>query len=269
MIEKIFLFLLGLSPKIKRSLWHWWYQSLARSYQKSDWKFMNYGFCDLNSELSPLNLMEEDKVNRYFIQLYHYVAMATDLKDKQVLEVGSGRGGGAAYLATYLKPKRMIGIDFSEQNIQLARQTYQHSNLSFQLGDAEALPFEHDTFDVVLNVESSHCYGSMTGFVQEVHRVLKPGGIFSWADLRSVEEVESLKRSFKQSGLYQIKTTNITRQVLKALELINEPKQSWTEVYVPRFLKNAFQEFAAVKDSEIYKAFETGKIVYLSYVFRK
>ncbi len=269
MIEKIFLFLLELSPKIKRNLWRWWYQSLARSYQKFDWKFMNYGFYDLNSELSPLNLMKEDEENRYFIQLYHYVAMATDLKDKQVLEVGSGRGGGAAYLATYLKPKKMIGIDFSEANIQLARQTYQHSNLSFQLGDAEALPFEHDTFDVVLNVESSHCYGSMTRFVQEVYRVLKPGGVFSWADLRSVEEMESLKQSFEKSGLYQIKSTNITQQVLKALELINEPKQSLIETCVPGFLKNAFQEFAAVKDSKMYKDFLTGKKVYLSYVFRK
>ncbi len=269
MIERIFLLLLGLSPEIKRRLWHWWYQYLARAYQKSDWTFMNYGFCDLNSELSPLNLMEEEEENRYFIQLYHYVATATDLKDQQVLEVGSGRGGGAAYIATYLKPKKIVGIDFSEQNIQIARKISQNSNLSFQLGDAEALPFENNTFDVVLNVESSHCYGSMTKFAREVYRVLKPGGIFSWADMYPIDQVKNLKQDFENSGLFCLKNTNITPQVLKALELINERKQSLIENYVPSFLKNAFQEFAAVKDTKTYKEFQTGKQVYLSFVFRK
>ncbi len=268
-MEKLFLFLLELSPKIKRTLWRWWYQNLVRSYPQFDWKFMNYGFCDVNSELGNLNLRQEDSENRYFIQLYHYLASATDLQDKIVLEVGSGRGGGAAYIASYLKPKKIIGIDFSQENIQVARQTYRQTNLSFQLGDAEALPMDSDSFDVVLNLESSHCYGSMTRFIQEVYRVLKPGGIFSWADFRSVEKLESLNQIFKQSGFELIQTTNITPQVVQALLLVNQRKQKFIDSYVPGFLKTAFQEFAAVENSEMYQSFRTGKNVYLNYVFRK
>jgi ubiquinone/menaquinone biosynthesis C-methylase UbiE len=269
MIEDIFLFLTGLSPKLKRNLWRWWYQLLAKSYQKTDWQFMNYGFCDLNSQPSSVNLDPEDETNRYFIQLYHHIATATDLENQKVLEVGCGRGGGAAYIAKYLKPAQMIGLDFSKQNIQLASKIHQLSNLSFQQGDAEALPFVDQSFDVVLNVESSHCYGSMDQFVQEVERVLKPGGIFSWADLRPVSDLESLENSFNNSRLTKIKQATITPNVLKALELVNEPKQSLINNYVPPFLKTAFQEFAAVKDSRMYQAFQTGQMIYLSYIFQK
>lgn len=269
MIIKVFLFLIGLSPRIKRNLWRWWYQLLADSYQKNDWRFMNYGFVDLNSDAKPLNLRPEDEGYRYFIQLYHYVASATDLQGKKVLEVGSGRGGGAAYVAGYLQPAQIIGVDFSENNINISRNNYQFPNLSYCQGDAEALPFEDNSFDVVFNVESSHCYGSMAKFVQEVYRVLKPGGIFSWADLRPATDLDELKEAFAQSGLTEIKFREITPNVLKALDLVNEPKQTLIEANVPNFLKTAFSEFAGVKDTQMYHGFETGNMVYLSYVFEK
>lgn len=269
MITKIFVFLLGLSPNVKRSLWRWLYQFLANYYQKPDWKFMNYGFVSLEREVSPLDLAEEDEDDRYFIQLYHHVATAVDLQGKQVLEVGSGRGGGAAYVARYLNPDRIIGLDFADNNIRFARQTYPLPNLSFQQGDAEALPFENDVFDVVLNVESSHCYGSMEQFVKEVSRVLKPGGIFSWADLRTLDQLAALQQSFEHSGLKPIKTTEITHNVLRALELMNERKQAFIQTNISPFLKEGFKELIAMKDSGLYEALQTGQAVYLSYVFEK
>jgi ubiquinone/menaquinone biosynthesis C-methylase UbiE len=268
-LTKIFIFLLGLSPDIKRTLWRWWYQFLVNYNQQPDWKFMNYGFVPLEPDISELKLTEEDENDRYFIQLYDHVATAVNLKGKQVLEVGSGRGGGAAYVARYLEPDRLIGVDFSENNIQLSRKIYQLPNLSFQQGDAEALPFENEVFDVVLNVESSHCYGSMEGFVKEVNRVLKPGGIFSWADFRSLDEVVVLKQIFEHSGLKQIKANEITSNVLGALDLMDESRQNFIQTHSPPFLKGAIQEFAAVKDSKSYDSFQTGKVVYLSYVFEK
>jgi len=268
-LTKIFIFLLGLSPDIKRTLWRWWYQFLVNYNQQPDWKFMNYGFVPLEPDISELKLTEEDENDRYFIQLYDHVATAVNLQGKQVLEVGSGRGGGAAYVARYLEPDRLIGVDFSENNIQLSRKIYQLPNLSFQQGDAEALPFENEVFDVVLNVESSHCYGSMEGFVKEVNRVLKPGGIFSWADFRSLEEVAVLKQIFEHSGLKQIKANEITSNVLGALDLMDESRKNFIQTHSPPFLKGAIQEFAAVKDSNFYESFQTGKVVYLSYVFEK
>lgn len=269
MIENIFIFLTEVSPKIKRKLWRWWYEFLANSYQKSDWEFMNYGFADLNIELPTLNLTPDDEKNRYFIQLYQYVINTKNLQGKKVLEIGSGRGGGAFFLAKTFNPEQIIGVDFSEQNTLLANKLYHLPNLLYKQGDSENLPFDNDTFDVIINVESSHCYGSMTNFVQEVKRVLKPGGIFAWVDLRPVNELENLERSFFQSGLKQIKKENITANVVKALELVNESKLDLININVPKFLRQVFQEFAGIKDSKIYNGFVNGEMIYLSYVFEK
>ena len=50
-------------------------------------------------------------------------------------------------------------------------------------GDAESLPFGDEMFDAVVNVESSHCYGSTPAFLAQVKRVLRCGGHFLFADL--------------------------------------------------------------------------------------
>jgi ubiquinone/menaquinone biosynthesis C-methylase UbiE len=97
--------------------------------------------------------------------------------DLDVLEIGSGRGGGAAYLAHRLAPRRLAGLDVSAAATALARR--RHGSvppLEYRQGDAEALPFGVETFDLVLNVESAHCYASIPRFLAEVHRVLRPGG---------------------------------------------------------------------------------------------
>ena len=73
--------------------------------------FMNYGFASENGTFDNLKLSPEDEGNRYFIQLYDFVTRNYDMKDKDVLEVGSGRGGGAAFLAKYKKPKKYIASD--------------------------------------------------------------------------------------------------------------------------------------------------------------
>ena len=119
----------------------------------------------LDSDAEKLALEENDEPDRYFIQLYHHVASAVDLEDKEVLEVGSGRGGGSSYIKRYLKPRRMVGIDFSANAVAFCNDAYSVDGLSYQTGDAEHLPFEDESFDAVVNVESSHCYGSMEAFL--------------------------------------------------------------------------------------------------------
>ena len=57
---------------------------------------MNYGYASQNM---TLELEKEDELERYPIQLYHYVASHSNVENKTVLEVGSGRGGGASYIA--------------------------------------------------------------------------------------------------------------------------------------------------------------------------
>ena len=119
--------------------------------------------------------------------------------------MGSGRGGGASYVSRYLKPRSVVGIDISKYAVRLCNSIHQYPNLSFCVGDSEKIPFESESFDVVLNVESSHCYGNIPLFLIEVKRVLKRGGFFLWADFRLTKEMPALFNCFLDSGLEKIR----------------------------------------------------------------
>ena len=188
MLIRLAVFLLEHSPLLRRLLWRWWYGRLAKNHTARDWTFMNYG-C-VTSDGPKLALDPAEESDRFCIQLYHRVASAIDLAGQSVLEVGSGRGGGASFIARYHRPTKIIGADFSPQAVALCQQLHATvANLTFTVGDAEHLPFPDASFDVVVNVESSHCYGHVDKFFAEAARVLRPGGHFLYTDFRPATEI--------------------------------------------------------------------------------
>ena len=268
MIVKTALKLSELSPWFRRFLWRRWYQYLA-GYQVSDWRFMNYGYAPVEFDEPSLKLQPEDEADRYVIQLYHQVARAVDLRDRDVLEVGSGRGGGASYIKRYHQPRRMTGVDFSARAVRFCRKQHRLEGLSFVHGDAEALPLGDEMFDAVINVESSHCYGSMPAFLREVDRVLRPGGHFLFADLRAAADRDRLDAQLRETGMELVEQQDVTRNVLEALRLDSKRKQALIKRSVNRQLVRLFRQFAAVDGSQVFEGFRSGALVYLQYVLRK
>lgn len=270
MIANLFIKLCQISPRLKTLLWRQWYQFLAGyNHQNTDWKFMNYGYAPLDSQEERLELNKADELDRYWIQLYHHVASAVDLKGLDVLEVGSGRGGGASYIKRYLKPKTMVGVDFSEKAVAFCNRNHPVEGLSFVPGNAESLPFEDNWFDAVVNVESSHGYSSMDTFLGQVRRVLRPGGYFLYADLHGQDIVDVLLDQLRRSEMILIRETNITPNVLESLRSDNEYKEKLIKASIPKSLIRSFQEFAGVEGTRIYEGFRMGKLIYLSFVFQK
>src|SRR5262249_13419051 len=142
MLIREFLALRGISPYVDTLLCRQWYQFLAGHHRTKDWSFMNYGYARLHDHSETVKLDEADEAKRYFIQLYHHVVSAVDLTNLDVLEIGSGRGGGASYIKRYLKPKALTGIDFSDKAINFCKHTHDMDGLSFIKGDPESLPFD-------------------------------------------------------------------------------------------------------------------------------
>ncbi|TFH30798.1 MAG: class I SAM-dependent methyltransferase, partial [Promethearchaeota archaeon] len=106
-------------PKfLRRPFWRIWHNYLVSHDKNFDVKFMDYGFCPLNGEIPLLELRKEDETERYCINLYHHDVQDVPLENKDMLEIGCGRGGGAAYIARYLKPRSYIGLDLSTKAIK-------------------------------------------------------------------------------------------------------------------------------------------------------
>ena len=257
------------SPKFRRFMMKSWYETLVVLDRQRDITFMNYGYSGLDSTPNEIPLNDAEQVNRYCIQLYHHVAAAIDLSGKDVVEVGSGRGGGASYVARYLKPRSMKGIDFSKNAIEFCRKHYAVDGLSFVQGDAENLPLDDHSVDAIINLESSHCYGSMAKFLSEVYRVLRPDGHFLFSDHRDHDKLGLLREQLENSGLKLIKETDITKNVVAALDLDNDRKQRMIAQKCPRVLRREAEEFAAMKGTRAYEAFKSGYSRYLSFVLHK
>ena len=228
---------------------------------------MNYGYAAIPAD--PIALDASDESNRYSVQLYHAVINGVNLANLRVLEIGSGRGGGAAYIKRYHKPATMVGLDFSAKAVALCNEVYNIQGLSFVQGDAEDLPFDDNAFDAVINVESSHCYGSVDAFLRQVRRVLRPGGYFLYADFRDLEKLENWRQQIRDSGLILINETNITANVVAALDADDERKTHLIDKLVPRLLLSAFKDFSGVKGSAIYTEFQSGVTPYLRFLLQK
>lgn len=267
MFAKLFLELTEFAF-FRRLVWKPIYEMLARVLPLSEWQFMNYGYQPFPEE-APLALEEADELQRYPLQLYHYLATRTPISGLEMLEVGSGRGGGAHYIARYLKPAKITGMDLAENAVKFARKTFQEPNLDYVQGNAEALPFADDSFDVVINVESCHAYGSVPNFLSEVRRVLRPNGVFVITDMRGEPGLKLLQQQLKDSGLTILEETDITRNVVEAIEAEEPIKKERIRRLVPRWLVPAFEEFAGVKDSAIHRDLNNRDLIYFRWKLQK
>lgn len=265
-LHKFFDLVCSISPRLKRSVWRILYQYVTGLDKEVQVIFMNYGYA---SESEKIKLRKIDEKNRYCIQLYHHVASTINLKGKDLLEVGCGRGGGSSYIMHYFKPKSMSGVDFSKKAIGFCKRYYSIKGLSFFVGDAESLPFEDNKFDVVINIESSHCYGNMKLFLSEVFRLLRPNGYFLFADFRNKNEIDSLRKCLISSGLVVLKEGRITQNVLRSLDMDNGRKMKLIKQKVPKILHKTFLQFAGIKGSEIYESFKNGSREYFNFVLQK
>lgn len=270
MTSRAFVYILraverGAFPKSRKWAWKRLYNILSRTWRDSDWRFMNYGYMPAGDAFA---LTAEDEPERAFIGLYHQAMAGLPVEGARVLEVGSGRGGGARYIARYMAPAAVTGLDYSPETVRRARQLNADTpNLTFEVGDAEALPFADASFDIVVNIESSHCYANVPAFAREVARVLAPGGCFTWADMRAATMVEGLDRDLGASGLVLESETNLSPGVVSALDAVDERKMSRIQktAMMRRFLK----EFSGAKGSILYGTLKSGAVVYLARRYRK
>jgi len=156
----------------------------------------------------------------------------------ELLDLGCGIGGAARTLMTEFYC-RVTGIDLVEEYIQTARtlnaQTGYNGQIKFEQGNALDIPFGDDSFDVVFSQHVTMNVEDKTRLIQEVRRVLRPGGKFvlyeicagsvstphfpvPWAGDSAINflvEPQTLRQMLEETGFKTIEWRDVTAQSLE------------------------------------------------------
>jgi ubiquinone/menaquinone biosynthesis C-methylase UbiE len=135
------------------------------------------------SPFNIANLYNKQQRERGILKLLDKYHM-NPLTDKKILDVGCGGGGSLRSLIQYgALPQNVYGIDLLPNRIEHAKKL--SPNINFHCGNAEELPYENRTFDMVMQfttLTSILDYQMKHRIAHEMLRVLKCDGIILWYD---------------------------------------------------------------------------------------
>ena len=201
-------------------------------------------------------------------RLYQRYRFARDFcKDKKVLEVACGGGMGLGYLAKVAK--KVVGGDIDKDILKHPLERYEGKDkIEIEEFDAQNLPFEDKSFDVVILYEAIYYLPEPEKFVSEAHRVLSDDGVLlictankDWADFNpspystkyfSAQELYSLlKRKFtkvKVLGAFPVSEGGIKNKIVSLIK-----RTAVTLHLIPKTMKG----------KEIFKRLFFGKLLTL------
>ena len=149
-----------------------------------------------NSELSKKEQVSEmfDNVSHNYDFLNRVMTLGIDMKWRKkvvqiikeknpetILDIATGTGDFAIMLSK-LNPKKIVGLDLSKGMLEIGIEKIKKKNLDnlieMVLGDSENLPFEDNSFDAITVGFGVRNFEDLDKGLQEIHRVLKPSGIF-------------------------------------------------------------------------------------------
>jgi ubiquinone/menaquinone biosynthesis C-methylase UbiE len=152
------------------------FTDLNTFFESTNVDFMNHGYYPSHDFIK-----KEDQDFKNQLSLYFSLFDNLKFKNKNILEIGCGRGGGIKALNKYFNFKEVHACDLNEKNIEYCK-TNNDTNIKFKVSDAQNLDYPDNYFDIIINVESSYNYENFSLFFNEVKRVLKPDGIFLYTD---------------------------------------------------------------------------------------
>jgi SAM-dependent methyltransferase len=139
---------------------------------------------------------------------YHFAARWA--AGKRVLDVACGEGYGSALLAS--RAAHVTGVDVSDAAVAHARAAYgERANLEFVQASCTALPFPDASFDTVASFETLEHIEAQAAFLDQVARVLKPGGVFvlSCPNKAEYSDKRDFANEFHVKELYRAELTRL------------------------------------------------------------
>lgn len=127
----------------------------------------------------------------------------------RVLEIGFGPGVGIELLSRSASSGQVVGIDPSEEMVQQAssrnKDAIAAGRVDLRLGSVERLPFQTESFDKALAVNSMQVWPDAFAGLREIRRVVRPSGRVVLCFTRhSGQEKKELYSTLKQAGLTEV-----------------------------------------------------------------
>jgi O-methyltransferase len=258
------------TPQGENTAMSGYYASISRLIPDPRLTFMNYGYVEEGEDFAWCE--EADWPWRYAINLIQRALIGVDVGGRRVLDVGCGRGGPASYIARRLEASQVVGLDASEDGVRFCEEQHAHPRLRFIRASAEELPFDDASFDVVLNVESSHCYLNPAAFFSEVARVLTPGGSFCYSDVLLPDQFDRTQRLLSDTPGFAVRAeADISNQVARAIELNRTAFAALMQSAVDGRLGNQglIANLVRTLNLDAYERLRTGRVGYYAWTIDK
>ena len=127
-----------------------------------------------------------DRISRWPMFIIARRLMLNELKKYQpagiVLDIGCGPGYLAALLSNKFPHLKVLGLDISEEMLRMAKRNF--PTIELCQGDVGQLPVKDNTIDFVVSSLSLHHWADARKSIQEINRILRPGGQFLILDAR-------------------------------------------------------------------------------------
>lgn len=228
--------------------------------------FLNFGYVPDGSPTYSVIELPEHYLNKNSVRLALEVIGDCDLEARRVLDIGCGRGGTVSVIRQFFEPKSVCGLDLSPAAIAFCRSTHRHDGMSFYVGDAERLIFDDESFDVVLNIESSQSYPDIHAFYRQVFRVLAPGGHFLYTDAMPVGRFAECGLSLQRTGLILERDRDITPNVLRSCDEIAGYRM---RAYGETQRDETMEDFLGTPGSHFYEEMKGGAWTYRIQTWKK
>jgi ubiquinone/menaquinone biosynthesis C-methylase UbiE len=174
-----------------------------------------------------------------------------------VLDLGCGSGYAGRALRETKGAGRVYGLDGSPEMAQNARSYTEDPDIGFLVGDFDELPFEDDGVDHVWSMEAFYYAAEPEHTLEEVARVLRPGGTFfcavnyyeenvhshEWQEFISVDmtrwSAEQYREAFRDAGLHVAEQDNVPDREIEIPPADAFPTDDWEtrEAMVERYLR--------------------------------
>lgn len=166
-------------------------------------------------------LMSKDGEIEHF---HRYSVIAEHVQDKVVLDAACGTGYGSGMLAQYAA--HVYGLDISAEAIAYANENYSQENITFIQGGIEKLPFEDNTFDIVVSFETiEHVITEVQDvFLKEIKRVLKPTGflVMSTPNKKTFTDERGLLTKFHFREFYKREFNSFLKREFSDIKIYHQ-----------------------------------------------